>query len=341
MISFIILFINLIIINSIIVNEKTPILLVPGFAGSKLIENNKNIWTPKLNDILFNKKTWKEKLMITKTYNKNIKTLEFGDKKALDLDTDIIFFTKKNIYKNIIDKYQNIYPIPYDFRIIHYNEYLDEFYNKLSDYIISFNEPITLLCHSTGGLLIHYFLSLKDEEWKNKHIKNIININVPFGGTLITLIEITKKSMLNCIIGIDLIESFGGIILNLPNKKVIKPILLVDGNEVDYIEYFNKKYLLELTNEKLLNSLKLPNNVNTTIIYTSTKKTPTTINIINNKYNLIYGPGDGLVPINSLLYPLKWKQKNISFVHLPHYEHSSILSSKELIDLINQHKKLL
>jgi hypothetical protein len=123
--------------------------------------------------------------------DKELKTLEFGDKNSLDLHANIPLIIKKNFYEDIMTKNENVYPIPYDFRLIHQREYLDNFYNKVKIYIESinpkvfidietFNEPIKLLTHSSGGLLVHYFLSQQSDEWENKYIQEVIHINVQF-----------------------------------------------------------------------------------------------------------------------------------------------------------------
>ena len=77
-----------------------------------------------------------------------------------------------------------------------------------------------------------------------------------------------------------------------------------------------------------------PNNVKTIIVYTSDKPTPQLITINNNKMKIIYGPGDGVVPLNSLLVPKKWTQHNLEFIHLPNFEHSNIFFSDQLINII-------
>jgi hypothetical protein len=214
----------------------TPILLVPGFGGSVLHYKEKVLYPPSISDF-FNRKKWINKMIVQNdvtnneyTYNNEINTLPFGDKKALELYTNIPFFNKKNIYKKIIEQNTNIYTIPYDFRIIHIPEYINIFYEKLTVYIESFNTTISLLTHSSGGLISHYFLTTKTTEWKSKHIKEIVYINVPFCGLTMSLIEITDNTYINRILSRDLLKSFGGIILNLPNQKYIKPVLLVDRN---------------------------------------------------------------------------------------------------------------
>jgi len=112
--------------------------------------------------------------------DKELKTLEFGDKNSLDLHTNIPLIIKKNFYEDIMTKNENVYPVPYDFRLIHQQEYLETFYDKVKIYIETFNQPIKLLTHSSGGLLVHYFLSRQSDEWKGKHIQEVIHINVQF-----------------------------------------------------------------------------------------------------------------------------------------------------------------
>uniref|UniRef100_A0A6C0BAL4 Uncharacterized protein n=1 Tax=viral metagenome TaxID=1070528 RepID=A0A6C0BAL4_9ZZZZ len=85
----------------------------------------------------------------------------------------------------------------------------------------------------------------------------------------------------------------------------------------------------------MIESFDQPCSVKTTIIYTSNIKTSSMININNNKITIIKGLGDGVVPLSSLLYPLKWNKENLKIIHLPNYDHSNILFSKELDNLIN------
>tara|TARA_B110000971_G_C19929762_1_gene463367 strand:- start:150 stop:1121 length:972 start_codon:yes stop_codon:yes gene_type:complete len=304
-----------------------PILLFPGLGGSRLIKGNVDIWPPKLNYYLFNYNEWSNDII----YNKNITTLNFGDKKSLDLKLNLPYLIRKNLFDDIM-KQDNTYPIPYDFRLINDPIYLSEFYNKLETYIESFNEPIDCLTHSSGGLLLHYFLYNKTDDWKKNHIRSVVNVNVPFAGLIIK--EIIKVTFHNLIIGKDVLRSLGGIIINFPNLNVIKPVLIVDGKETNFFEYFklDNEYI---KNSNMIESFSKPNNVNTIIVYTSDRNTPSIISINSKKIKIINGPGDGIVPLASLLFPKKWKQENLEFHHLANYEHSSILFSKELLSILD------
>ena len=308
-----------------------PILLFPGLGGSRLIKGNIDIWPPKVNYFLFNHNEWQYNII----NNKNITTLNFGDKDSLDLKSNLPYLIRKNLFDDIM-KQENTYPIPYDFRLIHDPIYLEMFYNKLETYIESFNKPVDCLTHSTGGLVLHYFLYNKSKDWKNKYINSVIYVNVPFGGLIISIKEIIKITYHNLLIGKDVLKSLGGLIINFPNKNIIKPILIVDGKETNFFEYFklDDEYKLYNKNNKMIESFSKPNNVNTIVVYTSNKNTPSIISINNRKIKIINGPGDGLVPLVSLLHPRKWNQENLEFYHLANYEHSSILFSEELLSIL-------
>ena len=324
----------MIIISIILLLIKSPILLFPGLGASKLVKNNLDVWPPNLSFFVFCHSKWID-LMI---HDCEIKTLEFGDKNSLDLHTNIPLIIKKNFYEDIITKHENVYPIPYDFRLIHNKEYIDTFYNKVKLYIESFDTPIKILTHSSGGLIVHYFISLQSDAWKEKHIQEVIHINVPFGGLIHTLENLVKTTQLNLLVSKELLKSLGAYIINMPNPNIIKPILIVDGKEIiDYYAYFNLKDVekSKLLVHEMIESFDQPCSVKTTIIYTSNIKTSSMININTNKINIIKGLGDGVVPLSSLLYPLKWNQENLKLIHLPNYDHSSILFSKELDNLLH------
>jgi len=320
--------------SSLIIIRSKPILLFPGLGGSRLVKGSIDIWPPRLNYYLFNKKEWKNNIIYD---TENVTTLNFGDKNSLDLHSNLPYIIKKNLFEDIME-YDNTHPIPYDFRLIHNQDYINEFYKKLESYIENFNESINCLTHSSGGLLLHYFLYNKAEEWKKQHINSVINVNVPFAGVIVSLKELVKPSFYSKLISKDVLISLGSLIINLPNKNIIKPILIVDGKEEDYFNYFqleNEK-IIHTSNNEMIESFSKQTGVHTIIVYTSELDTPSIISIKKKKINIIKGPGDGTVPLASLLYPRKWKQENLEFYHLPNYEHSSVLFSKELLSIINK-----
>lgn len=333
---------SILILNSYVINNN-PIILIPGLGSSRLIKDKIDIWPPKINYFLWNYKEW-EKNMIVKNikgeiiYDKSVKTLQFGDKKSLDLHSNIPFIIRKNFYDNILNEYKDIFPVPYDFRLIHSKNYRNIYYHQLEKYIESFSKPIILLTHSTGGLLCHNFLLTKSLEWRNKFIKSVINVNVPFGGTLISLRENIIDTNLNVVIGKKIIKTIGGFIINFPNINYLDKVLIVNGNVIDdYLSYFkldDLKFLYD-ENKEFIKSFSESTEIKTHIIYTSKAITLESFTINNNEIEFNYGLGDGVVPLKSLLVPKIWNNKETVFIDLPNLEHSSILFSEKLKEIIN------
>ena len=317
--------------------------MIPGLGSSILVKNNIDIWPPKLNYFLWNYKEWEQSIIVNNNdgeliYDKLVKPLQFGDKKSLDFHTNIPYIIKKNFYDNILHEYSDIFPIPYDLRLLHSNDYRINFYQQLEKYIESFNKPSILLTHSTGGLLCHYFLLTKSIKWKNKYIKSIINVSVPFGGTIRSLNECILNTKINLIINKKIIKTIGGVIINFPNIKYTDKILIVNNKIVDdYFSYFKLTDIKKLydNNEDFINSFSKSNNIKTHIVYSSNIKTMESININNNKWIFNNGLGDGIVSLKSLLVPKYWNNKDITFTNIPNTDHSSILCSQKLIEIIN------
>ena len=315
----------------------TPTLLFPGLGASKLLQNNVIIYPPNLQQYFCNYDVWKQNIML----NKNLKTLSFGDKKSLELEV-VPYFIKINRYENLLRNLDNIYPIPYDFRLIDNRDYLCNLYNHIRLYIEHFDTPVTLLCHSTGGLLVHWFIHQQPQYWCDKHIKNVININVPFGGIPVVLENcINDDTKLNKLLGKEVFSSLGASIWNLPDTRFLQdPIITVDGKIIhDYLDFFKLHNIQSrvLQNKDIIDSFKIGTTVKTHIIYSTTEpinKTPITINIhTDNKHkkciSTTYGNGDGIVPLESLLIPKLWDMSDdkLLFHHIPNREHSSILMS--------------
>lgn len=332
---------SILLTQSYIINEN-PILLFPGLGGSRLVKNNIDIWPPKLKYFLWNYKEWNKNMIINHDnnniiYDSNVKTLHFGDKKSLDLHQNIPYIIKENFYDSLLNEYSDIHPIPYDFRLLHSHTYRNSFNSELEKYIETFNKPVVLLTHSCGGLLCHSFLLSKSDEWKHKHVKSVININVPFGGLLVTLQEMIMNTTINKVLGKKLIKSLGGIIINLPNIKYFDNILIVNGKIIqDYFDYFNLNDIKILydNNKDFIDTFSKSNNVKTHIIYTSNITTPHHFDIIDKEIKIITSDGDGTVPLNSLLIPNSWNHNNIKFMNLPNFEHTTVLFSDKLKEII-------
>lgn len=345
------IFIKYLHVISYISNNK-PILLFHGMGGS-ILKNEKEeiIYPPSFSQIFFQYKKWKKQILYDKLH-----TFRFGDKKSLDLHNVSPFCINRNNYGEMT-KYDNIFPIPYDFRRIHEKEYLEnDFYPKLKEYIENtfIKEPVILLTHSTGGIICHWFLQNQTEEWKKKHIRAVVNVSVPFCGLFFVLKMLILPSIIDKWLGIDILRNMGGIIINMPNPQFFKNVVLTvknkdsscinELNEDNYFDLFEMgdvedKYEM---NEQMRESLLENTGVETHIVYTSNKKTMAGIIIHNEKdeenfeYELYYDLGDGVVTKNSLLFPKMWKnQSNVFYHNIKNHSHSNILKTTELKDIIN------
>jgi hypothetical protein len=320
-------------------NKPQPVLLFPGLGASKLIEKSQQKYPPRMYDFLFKNQQWKQEMMT----NYQIDTPPLGDIHSLDLSF-LPFLPIRNIYKPIINE-PNIYPIPYDFRRIDQYDYITSLFCQIKTYIENMNQPVVLLGHSTGGLLIHWFLHQQNPEWRRTWINSVVNINVPFGGTVLILEHCLSNKHITRLIGKHVIQSLGASIWNMPNAKYLNhSIVIHQGQEIDdYLTFFElhdirKKWY---SNMPIFDSFSEWTGVKTHIIYSTTiplKQTSTTLLITNPKkeFQIMYGEGDGVVSLSSLLVPKLWNAPSdeVLFTHFPNSGHSLILKQKKYITIV-------
>lgn len=61
-----------------------------------------------------------------------------------------------------------------------------ELLRYLTEHAYNMNENIgvTFIAHSMGGRMILYFLQQMPQEWKDKYVKQVITLSVPWGGSV-------------------------------------------------------------------------------------------------------------------------------------------------------------
>jgi hypothetical protein len=328
-------------------------ILVPGMGGSVLYnEVNKKIWPPDLlmnfNDLHFK---------FDENYNPILPKIDnIGNLNDVRIDSKFTYlFTKNTYYSTLIyelEKNHNVYAFPYDFRFILIKKYYQTLFDEFNKFIEN-KDDIIFICHSMGGLIIHDFLNNYIKSKYLKKIKKIYYINVPFGGVPISFFAIynsmiqNKEVSFNTLVSSQLLpfltnkikylHHFGGLYLCLPIYQ--DPIFRKND------KWYNSNHLDELfindpicmSNYVLFKNYHLHNrlksiNLDQTIIY-STNLT-TSIFLDYDTKNILTSEGDGLVPIQSLLFPKKWRYKP-KFIEISNLEHSKINNYLPLIKMLS------
>lgn len=313
--------------------HQIPVLLFPGMGASRLVSatNAANIYPPPVSDYLMQYSTWKQRMMFDKT----LVTLPFGSQAALDLKSVSRVFVDCNKYDGIL-KEPTVHAMPYDFRRIDEESYLHALFRDIKTYIESFQRPIAVVAHSTGGLLFHGFVHQQSPEWRAKWIHTVINVNVPFAG-VVTVLENCVFSDIHFIrlIGSDVFRSLGATVINMPNPRYIPNILNADGDDVkEYLDCLRlgdiQRRLYLPHTQAMIATFSQPTDIDTHIVYSiESDLTVTGIRIDRStgKYTRIYGDGDGVVSMDSLMVPKHWTpQTNVTFHPIPGMGHSSLLA---------------
>lgn len=339
--------------------------IVPGLGGSILYnQKSQKIWPP---EIGFSPSD----LSIQEYYHKHdLSTLgEIGNIDSIRIDSRTTFMLTKNTYYSKMIDYlsrnnNQISALPYDFRMIHYQEYSNILFAAYKNYIqTNFhhnnNEKCILVAHSMGGIIINQFLrTYVDKRWIQKYIEKVYYINVPFGGcpsALFFLLEsmdrhlnkqnkdqlLFNNHILWMMSNIQNIHLFGGIYLCLPITK--DPLARLNRRWI-----YNRDVPHLFTDDTCAHTYRLSRSffrhqtqsidVPQTVIYSSGKNT-TVFMDFDSEFSMM-GDGDGLVPIESLLYPQTWK-KQPSFVHVRNQDHSGINSHLPVLEMIRENRDTL
>lgn len=336
-------------------------IIVPGLGGSILYnQKSQKIWPP---DMGFQPSD----LSVQQYYHRHdlSTTGDIGNVESIRIDTRAVYMlTKNTYYTKMIDslsKNNQVHAFPYDFRFIHYREYYEQLFFEYKKFIEKEynNEKFIFVAHSMGGLLLHQFLHFYvDKRWVSKYISKIYYINTPFGGcptALFFLMDSIDKHLnkqnkdqllfnnhvLWMMMNIQNIHLFGGLYVCLPITK--DPLVRINRNWVYSKDIQNlfvddwcaHTYRLSRTFfRKRTHGVDVPQ----TVVYSTGKNT--TIFMDYDADFAMTGDGDGLVPVESLLYPQCWS-KPPTFVHVPNQDHSNINSFKPLLEMIADNRDSL
>jgi hypothetical protein len=323
--------------RNMIQEPTNPVLLFPGLGASRLLLKGKDIYPPTLNEYALHYHHWKKMM----TEERKLETYPLGDRRALDLCIPY-FHNNVNYYTKLVQDPQ-VYTIPYDFRQLDNEPYLTNFYDILRKYIESFPRPVHFLCHSSGGLVAHWFLHRQTEAWRKQWIDTVTHVNVPFGGVVMVLEHcIRDDTVMNRYLGRGVFSAMGATIWNLPDTRYLHhPVVTYNGETVkDYFDFFQIKdlYRRYQENQPIIDSFKHPTGIKTNIMYATTCSPNQTLEQLamvssswttkkkTSSWNIqsVYGPGDKVVSLSSLLVPQVWKDPNTHFFPMPDMEHSNI-----------------
>jgi len=314
-----------------------PVLLFPGLGGSRLVRGRHAVYPPQFGDYMFHYRAWSDQIMT----DRKLQTLSLGDKHALDLFLPFMPYPV-NYYKSLLAE-PCVYPIPYDFRQIDHADYLTDFFSHLRSYIESFGRPVFFLCHSSGGLLAHWFLHSQPVAWRQRWLRAVYNINVPFGGLVGALEHCVRDDLpIHRYVTPPVFRSLGAMVWNMPNVAALRQdVLYVDGAPVaDYFDYFGLDDMRRRydNNRHIIESFMAPTGVETHIVYSTTRmpnQTVTALNVTSSAsgkkktIRSILGSGDRIVSTSSLLVPRQWRldgkgEGDLVFHSVPNTEHSNV-----------------
>lgn len=345
--------------------DSYKIMIVPGMGGSVLYNaNHKKIWPPdiSLNLNEFNIHFDNNNEPIIPSNMNNIIKRSMGDIKDINIDTITTYaFTKTTYYSTMIKYLQKekheLFAFPYDFRYILFESYQTILFHEFKSFVEKKEDKFIIICHSLGGLVLYHFLiNYTTPEWYQKYISKIYFINVPFGGSPLSLYTIYDG--LNKNMG-DKRLTKNYKILDFLHKKIKSLYLfscfymsLPTTDEIFFVKddiRYNPKNIKHLFQQnsvafkiyKLFNDLSkrdigivLPIN----IIYCTGMNT-TTFYDYDNKTTL-YSDGDGIVPLDSMLLPQSWHPIP-NFIHIVNMEHSKVLGYLPLLRMISKNKNNL
>jgi hypothetical protein len=149
---------------------------------------------------------------------------------------------------------------------------------------------------------------------------------------------------MNRYLGRGVFKSLGAAVWNLPDNRYLYPsVVTYNGKNIDdYFDFFQIKdmYRRYQENQHIIESFKHPTGIKTNLMYAMTHPSNQTLEqlaVVSSKASLkwstksfhgkiqsVYGPGDKVVSLSSLLVPQVWEDPNTHFFPMPDMEHSNI-----------------
>ncbi|ONK60290.1 uncharacterized protein A4U43_C08F16580 [Asparagus officinalis] len=206
-------------------------------------------------------------------------------------------------------------------------------------------KPVILLTHSLGGLFALQFLARAEPPWRAKHIKHLLAVSAPWGGTVQEMLTFGSGytlgiPLVNPLLVRDEQRSSESNMWLLPSPALFgfKVLVIDTSNNKTYtardmpefltdIGYENGMYPYSTRVLPLVSGLPDPG-VNVTCLVGCGVDTPETLVYGRGGFDVapkvVYGDGDGTVNIASLLW-LQSEFRGVKVVRVPGMSHTSIL----------------
>lgn len=216
-------------INVLLAFAVPSTLLIPGMGGSYLYnQNNKKVW-PSLKTLLWSPAEM-EIVCSTDGCIPASWPAPIGIPDSILMDD----WLTGSVYSRLWDVLHDPVAIPYDFRLLMDPGYTERLYTDL-DLFLERGAPRVVFCHSLGGLMFHDYLISRPE--RARRVKRIVNINVPFDGSLAPFPFLFKKSnadnrlIINTLSHIQTLDHFGGFYWCLPWRAPDRTLFRLHGVE--------------------------------------------------------------------------------------------------------------
>ena len=362
-----------------------PIVLVPGFGGSKLVRKGTMSGRNRVFNFDVLDKKWKKDFHYTfdKTnglqISNNLEPYKFGETDGIvnlcddcvHVDRLLLKVTKTEYLNNkfgykyfseltghLTEKHgyvngKSMLGAPYDFRTVMLdNKYMLDLKQLIEAGVDNAGAPAVLIAHSIGCLLVALMLiGHTTAAWRKKHVYRFLSICGPFGGCSLAAGALVLGHPIFGKISKEydhVLQCCSGLALSLPNYLAYgmddEPVFYDKRSHKGYNVFMMRQLLSECMNHMVashvdphVDMLNENVDVDTRIIYTTSRPTPFTYIIQSDeKVDTVCTPGDGVVPISSLL--LHWKRKFNNYVYydLPDTDHSKILQHQKLMALIDR-----
>ncbi|XP_072279063.1 lysosomal phospholipase A and acyltransferase [Pyxicephalus adspersus] len=248
---------------------------------------------------------------------------------------------------------------PYDWRKApnENTEYFEALQKLIETMFETYKRPVALIAHSMGNLYTLYFLNHQTQDWKDKYIHSYVALGAPWGGVSKTMRVLASgdNNRIPVISSLRIRDQQRSAVTTSwllpyrnawPVDKVFVRTQKANYTLEDYQKFYNdigfpEGWVMRKETEGLISSFTPPG-VSVHCLYGTAVDTPDSFQydtFPDKDPNIIYGPGDGTVNIESALQCRKWvdrQKQSVFLVELPGNEHIAMLSNITTISYIKK-----